>query len=155
VIDAVEAELPDLNALDAAALKALIVEQRTELIEHRNEIQSLKLLIFKLRKTQFGPRSEKLKEQIDQLELKLDELETNRAAVRVPAGPAARRKPARRPLPAGLPREIETIEPKEKACPDCGGSLSHLGNDVCETLEYVPPLQSHPDSTAEAELHAV
>jgi transposase len=138
VIDAVEAELPDLNALDAAALKALLVEKHLEVIEHRNEIQSLKLLIFKLRKTQFGPRSEKLKEQIDQLELKLDELETNRVAVRVAANPAARRKPARRPLPAELPREIETIEPKEKTCPDCGGSLNHLGDDVCETLEYVP-----------------
>jgi len=126
VIDAAEAELPDLNTLDAAALKALLVEKHLEVIEHRNEIQSLKLLIFKLRKSQFGPRSEKLKEQIDQLELKLDELETNRAA-NVPTNPAARRKPARRPLPAELPREIETIEPKEKVCPDCGGSLNHLG----------------------------
>ena len=137
MIDAAEAELPDLNTLDAAALKALLVEKHLEVIEHRNEIQSLKLLIFKLRKTQFGPRSEKLKEQIDQLELKLDELETNRAA-NVPTNPAARRKPARRPLPAELPREIETIEPKEKVCPDCGGSLNHLGDDVGETLEYVP-----------------
>jgi transposase len=27
--------------------------------------------------------------------------------------------------------------PKQKACPDCGGALKHLGEDVCEILEYV------------------
>src|SRR5206468_10824346 len=27
---------------------------------------------------------------------------------------------------------------KEDACPDCGGTLGRLGEDVCETLEYVP-----------------
>jgi hypothetical protein len=49
-----------------------------------------------------------------------------------------RRKPARRPLPAELPRETETIAPAQEACPDCGGTLRMLGEDVCETLEYVP-----------------
>ena len=50
----------------------------------------------------------------------------------------AARKPARRPLPAELPREIETIAPAQQACPDCGGALRMLGEDVSETLEYVP-----------------
>jgi transposase len=50
----------------------------------------------------------------------------------------ARRKPARRPLPAELPRETETIAPAQEACPDCGGKLRRLGEDVSETLEYVP-----------------
>ncbi len=50
----------------------------------------------------------------------------------------ARRKPARRPLPAHLPRETETITPKQEACPGCGGKLRLLGDDVCETLEYIP-----------------
>jgi len=50
----------------------------------------------------------------------------------------APRKPARRPLPADLPRETETIAPEHQACPDCGGTLRHLGEDVSETLEYVP-----------------
>ena len=48
------------------------------------------------------------------------------------------KKPARRPLPAELPREIETIAPKQEACPDCGGKLRTLGEDVSEVLEYVP-----------------
>jgi transposase len=49
------------------------------------------------------------------------------------AEPAAR--PARRPLPAHLPREVRTYLPKQEACPDCGGELKHLGEDVSEMLE--------------------
>jgi transposase len=48
------------------------------------------------------------------------------------------KKPARRPLPAELPREIEMIAPKQQVCPDCGGTLRPLGEDVSEVLEYVP-----------------
>lgn len=50
----------------------------------------------------------------------------------------ALRKPARRPLPEALPRETETIAPKQDACPDCGCKLHLLGEDVTETLEYIP-----------------
>src|SRR5204862_6594656 len=80
-------------------------------------------------------------QQIGQLELRLEDLEVNRAVQTETAAPASaivRRKPARRPLPAELPRETETLEPKEKACPDCGGNLNKLGEDVAEMLEYVP-----------------
>src|SRR6185369_14123724 len=37
-----------------------------------------------------------------------------------------------------LPRETETLSPKETGCPDCGGMLKHLGEDVSEMLEFVP-----------------
>ncbi len=47
-------------------------------------------------------------------------------------------KPARRPLPEHLPREVRKYLPKQEACPDCGGKLKHLGEDVSEILEYVP-----------------
>ncbi len=47
-------------------------------------------------------------------------------------------KPVRRPLPAHLPRQVRRILPKETACPDCGGDLKALGEDVAEMLEYVP-----------------
>jgi transposase len=33
---------------------------------------------------------------------------------------------------------VRTILPKETACPDCGGKLKALGEDVSEMLEYVP-----------------
>src|SRR5215831_5986479 len=140
--------LPNLDGLDSDALKALIVEkhalvieQHAEILSHKNEIDSLKLLILKLQRMQFGPSSEKLARHVDQLQLRLEDLETNRAsrpASSLPPSERNPRKPARRPLPADLPRETETLQPKESSCPDCGGTLSHLGDDVCETLEFVP-----------------
>ena len=51
--------------------------------------------------------------------------------------PFQRRKPARRPLPAHLPRE-RVVHPGPSACPCCGGTLHKLGEDVTETLELVP-----------------
>src|SRR3989449_10405857 len=78
--------LPDLDALDFAALKALIVAQHEQLLSkdeqlasRDSEIEQLKLLIAKLRRMQFGRKSEKLEWQIEQLELKLDELGARRA----------------------------------------------------------------------------
>lgn len=56
----VEVILPDLDRLDAEALKALVIEKHTELISHKQEIDNLKLLIAKLRRMQFGRKSEKL-----------------------------------------------------------------------------------------------
>jgi hypothetical protein len=145
--------LPDLNTLDGDALRAMIVAQHEQLQAHveqllsrDHEIQHLKLLIAKLQRMQFGRRSEKVERQIEQLELKLEELEANRAestpvveqpaAVASIAAPTA--KPARRPLPEHLPRQIETHTPAEQACPQCGGTLARLGEDVSEMLEYVP-----------------
>jgi len=75
-VTASPALLPNLDLLDAVGLKALILSQHEQLVSHRNEIEHLKLLIAKLRRMQFGRRSEKLDRQIEQLELKLEELET-------------------------------------------------------------------------------
>jgi len=78
--------LPDLERLDAAGLKALIRSQHAELLatqerllSRENGIEHLKLLIAKLRRMQFGHKSEKLERQIEQLELKLEELESAKA----------------------------------------------------------------------------
>jgi transposase len=137
--------LPDLHTLDGDALRAMIVAQHEQLLSHRTEIEHLTLLIAKLQRMQFGRRSEKVERQIEQLELKLEELEANRAesapAVESPAAartPAPAAKPARRPLPEHLPRQIETHMPAAQACPQCGGTLARLGEDVSEMLEYVP-----------------
>jgi len=137
--------LPDLEQLDPAALKILILAQQEQLLSHENEIEHLKLLIAKLRRMQFGRSSEKLNVQIEQLELRLDELETAQAEStassqkttgHAPAANAA--KPVRRPLPEHLPREVRKYLPKQETCPDCGGELKPLGEDVSEILEYVP-----------------
>src|SRR5713226_2528911 len=153
------ATLPDLDTLNHEALKALIFIQHEQLLSKSeellskneqlasrdNEIEHLKLLIAKLRRMQFGRKSEKLDRQIEQLELRLDELQATQAEKVAPSQtpatvtPAANvaAKPARKPLPAHLPREVRKYPPKQKACPDCGGELKHLGEDVSEILEYV------------------
>ena len=137
--------LPDLATLHPNELKALILTQHEQLLSRDNEIEHLKLLLAKLRRLQFGRKSEKLDREIEQLELRLDELEATQAeqaapsqtpVAAIPAASAA--KPARRPLPEHLPRETRKYPPKQSACPDCGGELKHLGEDVSEMLEYVP-----------------
>ena len=125
--------LPDLTALDSEALRELVVEKQ-------NEIESLKLLILKLQRMQFGRSSERLAHDIHQLELRLEDLETTSASKPTSAvleSILEPLKPARRPLPAELPRETEILQPKDTVCPDCGAALSRLGDDVCEVLELV------------------
>jgi transposase len=148
--------LPDLEALDPRELKALIVEQHKQLTTQEErilsqdeqlasraaEIEHLKLLLAKLRRMQFGRSSEKVNLQIEQLELRLGELEQSRALEadlpKVVADEPVGARPARRPLPEHLRREVKTYLPQQTACPDCGGELKHLGEDVTEILEYVP-----------------
>ena len=148
--------LPDLDRLNREALKALIFSQHEQLrtqeeqlLWREQEIEHLKLLLARLRRIQFGRKSEKLARQIEQLELKLEHLECQRSeaaaageneAVITENSPAAgtAKKPGRRPLPAHLPRQIKKHEPTQQACPECGGQLRHLGEDVSEVLEYIP-----------------
>src|ERR1700683_2669316 len=135
--------LPNLEDLNPPELKALIVSQHKLIVSRDSEIEQLKLLIAKLRRMQFGRSSEKLDRQIEQLELRLEALQ-QKDAERVGAMPekiptvelAARS--VRRPLPAHLPREVRTHLPKQKTCPDCGGELRKLGEDVSELLERIP-----------------
>jgi transposase len=137
-MDTVNKELK-LESLDVESLRALVLAQRTE-------IENLNLLVLKLKRMHFGQRSEKLNADISQLELRLEELEAGQAAAEslsaqmaiIAVNERVAKKPARRPLPAELPREVETISPQQEACPDCGGMLRPLGEDVSEVLEYVP-----------------
>lgn len=162
-------QLPDLNTLDAAALRDLVLAQRTELLgkeaeiaKRDIEIESLKLLLLKLKRMQFGRRSEKLSTEIEQLTLKLEELEADAAkpadAVAEESAEAASNEPTesaeaapdktaseqasqarqRRQLPPHLPRKTKTVAPKDSACPDCGKAMRKLGEDVSEWLEYIP-----------------
>ena len=71
--------LPDLNTLDADTLRALLLATHEQLLSRDHEIEHLKLLIAKLRRMQFGRKSEKIERQIEQLELQLEDLEANRA----------------------------------------------------------------------------
>lgn len=145
---------PDLDALDIEALKALVMEQHSELLAQRSnaqEIDRLKLIIEKYRRMIFGRKSEKSTGQLDQLEFRLEELETTQAAdeavqdAQQASHPSLtqtvtkpRRRPARKPLPEDLPREVITHLPAHTCCPDCGGALRQFGEDVSEQLERIP-----------------
>ncbi len=146
--------LPDLNALPADALRALILTQHRQLLAQDEQLQSRgreiehrKLLLAKLHRMQFGRKSEKLERQIEQLELRLEELES-KGSEKEPNAPepapvnasstATVAKPTRRALPDHLPRQTRRHEPKETECPQCQGKLRKLGEDVSEMLEYVP-----------------
>lgn len=115
------------------------IDQLREVVRHQQvEINHLKLVIAKLRHRQFGRSSEQLGAS-EQMAFVLAEL--HEQSVTIEAEPAASREarsPRRRPLPAYLPREIQTHLPDNGCCPDCGGGLTHLGDDVSEMLEYIP-----------------
>lgn len=135
--------LPDLDALDPAALKAIIFREREQhaaaLASRSGEIEHLKLIVEKLRRMLFGAKSEKTARQLEQLELTLEELECAGHQERsIPAAERDAAKPVRRPLPEHLPREVHIHKPDHETCPDCGGALRPLGEDVAEVLEYVP-----------------
>jgi transposase len=142
--------LPD----DVITLKAMLRSERAARLAAEAEaqartltIEKLKLTIKKLRHEQFGQSSER-GALLDQLELQLADLEENAAQAETAAHLAAaekitvpsfeRRKPARRPLPAHLPRE-RIVYPAPAICLCCGDSrLRKIGEDVTETLELIP-----------------
>lgn len=111
-------------------------------------IGHLKLQIEKLRRELYGSRSERKARLLDQMELELEDLEAGATEDEIAAEQAAartqnvrsfeRKRPARKPFPAHLPRERVVI-PAPECCPCCGSAqLSKLGEDVTETLEVIP-----------------
>ncbi|MGD7196133.1 IS66 family transposase [Ralstonia pseudosolanacearum] len=148
------AELPnDIEALKAMVLAHAVTAQEREALHQQQlavlqkrlssreqEIQHLKLLIAKLQRMQFGRKSEKLQRQIEQLELRLEDLQADEgvaAAAEVEAVREPREPKPRKPLPEHLEREERVHQPAEDDCPQCGGALKPLGEDVSEQLEYV------------------
>jgi transposase len=149
--------LPD----DVGTLKQLLLARDAELAHARAEVASaraeassaealithMRLEIEKLKRDLFGTRNERKARLVDQMELQLEELEAAatedelgaaKAAATTPVRAFTRRKPARKPFPAHLPRE-RVIVPGPTTCGCCGSSrLAKLGEDVTETLEAVP-----------------
>ena len=119
---------------------AEIARQSAELLARDLLIEKLKLQLANLRRQRFGTKSEALDKIIDQLELALVEAEAaaeQHDCEPPPAETEAKQQPTRKPLPNHLPREDVVLSPGE-TCDQCGGALRHLGEDVSETLEYVP-----------------
>ena len=113
------------------------------------EAEKLKTQIARLKRMSFGTSSERVRRELEQLELKLEEIETAEAQAEAAAGPAAAAEPAqpaqeeapakrqRRKLPEALPRRDIVHEPA-CTCPVCGGAMRKVGEDVTEILEYIP-----------------
>jgi transposase len=135
-------QLPD----DATALKQIIAAMAQDAVAAQAEIAKLRFQLARYRRAEFGRSSEKLAREADQLELAIETLEADQAERLAAASPVAAavieaaaeaQKPARRPLPEHLPRE-DVTHPAPCACPSCGGALRPIGEDITETLDYVP-----------------
>jgi transposase len=143
---------------DLAAAHAMILAERAARLEAEAKLSDAcaqaaliayyKLEIEKLRRQLYGTRSERTSRLLEQMELQLEELEATATEDELAAEKAAaqtqtvksfqRRRPARKPFPAHLPRERVVI-PAPESCPCCGsGKLTKLGEDVTETLEVIP-----------------
>jgi transposase len=143
-----EAELASRNAKLVALASELeskkkeLVDQGRELLSRTEYIEHLKLQVEKLRRMLFGTKSEKIIIKLDQLELHLEEMEAARAeletAIEAASPEPEVQKPARKPLPEHLPREIVMHLPHGECCTECGGQLRQFGEDVSEQLEYIP-----------------
>jgi transposase len=151
-----------LDALpeDPAALQAIILAQHQKIVgmaassrAYEALIQALKLTIARLKRQKYGSSSEKIDREIAQLELALEGLEmVGAAADPAPASDASaddaatdtaateqRLPPRRRGKPriaADAPRESIILDPGEH-CPDCGGALRLVGEDVAEILDFI------------------
>ena len=137
---------PDSLPDDIAALKRIIADMARDATTAKAEIAKLKFQLARYRRAEFGRSSEKLAREVEQLELAIESWRPTK-----PSGwPPPRRlwrqqsrtavdkqKPARRPLPEHLPRE-EVRHPAACTCPHCGGALRRIGEEVTETLDYVP-----------------
>jgi len=137
-LQAVKSDLEAKNS-DLAAENDLLKEANARL-EH---------LVHELRRARFGPRSEKL--DPDQQQLVFEDIEIAIAEVQesigYPAGAADQtadetdvKHPQRRSraLPKELPRVEQVIEPASIACP-CGcGTMVKIGEDRSERLDVTP-----------------
>ncbi|MBB5510873.1 transposase [Paraburkholderia sp. JPY681] len=138
------ADLPD----DVELLEALLVEARSLLAERDVEVdEQLKAQIDKLRRMQFGRKSERLQRQIETLETQLEDLAAGRGVVDVQRAQARSANAStsnattdeaasRQALPTHLPREDHVRKP-ESSCPHCGQPMQVLGEDESEQLARV------------------
>jgi transposase len=102
-------------------------------------VAHLTLEIEKLKRALYGVRSESKQRLLEQLELLLedaqaaateDELAAEHAAASSVVASFERRRPARKPFPAHLPRE-RVVVAAPTACPCCGShKLSKLGESL-------------------------
>lgn len=144
---------------DPTVLKAIIASLEAEnaklsatLRAHDLLVQTLRTRIAKLQKQAFGKSSEKIEREIEQLELALEDLQVAMAEADEAAGPdddaeediatssdtaPEDKLPRRRPsISKDAPRERRELDPGDH-CPECGGDLRVLGEDVNELVDMI------------------
>src|SRR6266849_1485405 len=132
----------------AARVEAELAVARARASDDTALIAHQRLQIEKLTRQLYGQHSERTARLIDQMELTFEELESSAAEDEIAAERATakttnvvaftRKRPARHPFPAHLPRE-RVVEPGPTACLCCGSTrLRKLGEDITETLEVIP-----------------
>lgn len=151
-MDAALDQLPD----DPAALRAIIAELTAEQAKRAARerayealVQALRIRIARRKRQRFGASSEKIEREIDQLYLALEDLEVATASCAAAVMPAAdkpqenpeakRKDPSRRgkvKLSPETARERIVLDPGE-SCPECGGALRLVGEDVSEILDFI------------------
>jgi len=139
MIAALQAENTRIEAENAKMVVTLRV--------HDQLVQALRLRIAKLQKLAFGKSSEKIEREIEQLELALEDLLVavaeeddapidegqNEPSPEKPSAPVLRRRPR---VSDATPRERRELDPGT-CCPDCGGDLRVVGEDVSELLDMI------------------
>lgn len=116
--------------------------EQEKLSSREREIDHLQAQLDKLRRMNFGSRSEKVSRRIAQMEADLNRLQQESDTLTSRVDDSAVQRPLRqtrprKPLPESLPRDEKRLLPMEPCCPECGGSLSYLGEDAAEQLELM------------------
>ncbi|WP_171963600.1 IS66 family transposase zinc-finger binding domain-containing protein, partial [Escherichia coli] len=125
-----------------AEQEALIHALQEKLSNREREIDHLQAQLDKLRRMNFGSRSEKVSRRIAQMEADLNLLQQESDTLHCRVDDPAVQRPlrqtrTRKPFPESLPRDEKRLLPTEPCCPECGGSLSYLGEDAAEQLELM------------------
>jgi transposase len=136
------------EAARAVQVEAELAVARAKASDDQALIAHQKLQIEKLKRQLYGSRSERASRLLDQAELQFEELESAATEDEIAAEMAVaktttvagftRKRPARQPFPAHLPRE-RVIVPGPTTCTCCGGMrLRKMGETITETLESIP-----------------
>ncbi|EIO54605.1 transposase [Escherichia coli TW10246] len=139
----------DISSDDIFLLKQRLAEQEAlihalqeKLSNREREIDHLQAQLDKLRRMNFGSRSEKVSRRIAQMEADLNRLQKESDTLTGRVYDPAVQRPlrqtrTRKPFPESLPRDEKRLLPAAPCCPNCGGSLSYLGEDTAEQLELM------------------
>jgi transposase len=145
--DAMQSLPDDVEGLRALVMTLMVerdsaINERDALAEQNERIRHL---LRKLKRMQFGAKSERLPEE--QLQLGLEaleqaiaqgEAETEKRDPEQRREGTAKRRASRGALPAHLPRIDVTLAPENTDCPCCKVAMTVIGEDTSERLDVIP-----------------